>query len=282
MVGGDGAVDGEEAAISVHDAARLARFHPMVLVQDRGVEPCVHALARTTCREGSATTQEHLEDSQRGQMRSIPTILHLPAQHEVAKRVRLRYPHVAACVDGFFHGGKGRQFLFGACEAELAATSGHPLAELVEVGVDTDDDQVVWPHYLVFPSPNILGGDFWEVLLLHIDGMSQGIVFVGCCVKHLSHAPLDVLVQEHSQFRGESSHVRDFFVCHQGAQHVRKSQVQHDWHVFAEAVEVVQHVFSSDPTHRARTQLFHRFHRSHVAQVFRRSERKVLEDMGHE
>mmetsp|Transcript_586 Transcript_586/g.1679 ORF Transcript_586/g.1679 Transcript_586/m.1679 type:complete len:360 (+) Transcript_586:637-1716(+) len=251
----------------------------MMPVQDLRVEARVHALPGPAGGEGAPPAQEHLEDRDGGERPPVPAALHLPAQHEVAERVRLRDADLAARVPRRLrlpggYPGRRRPRVLG--EAPRG-----PLAQLVEVDVDPDNYHAVRGALALYVRLDVLGRDFGEVRLLRIQWVAQCAALVGSDMHQLTQVALGVLLEVLLHLRHSLTRGLYIFRQQQRAEHVCEHQREHDWHVLAQDVELVEDVLTPDPAGRHGAELLHRLKRAHVAEVRRGVEGHELQRVGH-
>mmetsp|Transcript_2969 Transcript_2969/g.8347 ORF Transcript_2969/g.8347 Transcript_2969/m.8347 type:complete len:284 (-) Transcript_2969:439-1290(-) len=283
MLRQDGAVDCEEPRVGVHRAARLARLHPLVPVQDLGVQPSVHALARPPSRERATASQEHLQHRHGCQERPVPAALHLPAQHEVAQRVWLLHGEIPARVHGLRHlADRGWRRRSRGSNTVLCKTAGRPLAQLVEVDVHPHDDELVWRALALEVTVDRLRGEAGQVLLVGVELVAEGVPLVRRQVEQLADEAFDVGLEVLPDLRDVLVRSRHLLREDRRAQHVGQHERQRYGDVLPQHVELVQDVLAPHTAGGGRAELLQRLHRAYVAQVRGGPERHQLEGVGQE
>mmetsp|Transcript_124880 Transcript_124880/g.349788 ORF Transcript_124880/g.349788 Transcript_124880/m.349788 type:complete len:240 (-) Transcript_124880:482-1201(-) len=238
----------------------------MVLVQHLHVEPSVHALAGSSRGEGAAAPEEHVQHGRRRQHRPVPPALHLPTEHQVAEGVRLGDPDVAAGVARGLDGPRGAR-LQGAIHADLSKAARRPLAEIIEVDIDADEDQPVRPALPADVLPDVLHREFREILLVSVQGVAQCVAFVCGGVEQLADQTLDVFLELLPHLHGLPPRRLDLLLQDRRAEDVREHEGQNDGHILPQRIKVVQDVLAPHTARRTGAELFQGLQRAQVAQM---------------
>mmetsp|Transcript_78756 Transcript_78756/g.228645 ORF Transcript_78756/g.228645 Transcript_78756/m.228645 type:complete len:248 (-) Transcript_78756:452-1195(-) len=194
-------IDREEASVGVHQAAGLAALDPIVPIQHLRVQPRVHALSGPSCGEGPAPSEEHVKHRGRGEHWPIPATLDLPSQHQVAERVRLANPDLAARVPRGLHLPL-RAGLLRPVHADLGEAARRPLAEVVEVDVHAHEHEPVGPALPADVLADVLCAELRQVRFVGVQRVAQCIASIGGGVHQLSHQALCVFLHRLSHFHG--------------------------------------------------------------------------------